>query len=231
MTAHSRIVALFAVIACALSMGVRISPAGKPRPDPGAHVLLAEFEDGWDSLWMAKKFSRSANETRVAVGEDGNRSLEFTSRSSASGMWRNFHLKPVTNGRLSWRWKIERALPGETDERSKDGDDYAARVFVVFSKPLFPWKTRAICYAWAAKEPPGSVYRNPHAKHVAMIILRSGGEDTGKWMSENRDIVADHVEAFGGPPKEIHAFAVMVDTDNTEAATRAWFDDLTFSFE
>ncbi len=33
----------------------------------------------------------------------------------------------------------------------------------------------------------------------------------------------------GIPPKEILAFAVMVDTDDTEEPGAAWFDDLTFS--
>lgn len=231
MTAPRRIVVQIAIMVCVTLMGVRNAPADDPRPVPGTHLLLADFEDGWDARWTVKKFSRSANKTRVATDDDGNRSLEFNSHSAASGMWRKFHVKPVKNGRLSWRWKIETPLEGEVDEKTKDGDDYAARVYVVLSQPLFPWKTQAICYVWAAKEPAGADYRNPYAKNVGTIVLQSGGALAGEWITEERDVVADHIAIFGTPPKEIHAFAVMVDTDDTEARARAWFDDLTFIFE
>ena len=231
MTARSTIVGFVAVTVFIVLMGAPEPAAAQPPPVPGTHRLLADFEDGWDAAWTGRKLSRSANESRVATDEDGNRSLEFTSHSAASGMWRKFHLKPVANGRLSWRWRIENSLPGEADEKTKDGDDYAARVYVVLSKPLLPWKTRAICYVWAANEPVGAIYRNPYAKNVGTIVLQSGGDRAGEWIAEERDVVADHISIFGNPPKEILAFAVMVDTDDTDTQVRAWFDDLTFVFE
>ncbi|MCL5884091.1 MAG: DUF3047 domain-containing protein [Deltaproteobacteria bacterium] len=56
-------------------------------------------------------------------------------------------LDPKAYPRLSWSWKIVRTI-GKGDERTKAGDDYAARVYVVFPSVLF-WKTRAVNYIWA----------------------------------------------------------------------------------
>jgi hypothetical protein len=199
---------------------------GTAEPAPTVFRLLDEFPDGWDDGWKQKTFSDDANEIQVAEEPDGNRALEFDSRGTASGLWRELKVEPLHFGELSWRWKVERCLDGSFDEKTRDGDDYAARVFVIYTSSFLPWRTRAICYVWSSREPAGAAYPNPYTGRVATIVLQSGDENAGEWVSEQRDIVADHVAAFGEPPDKVSGFAVMVDTDNTGTATTTWFDDL-----
>ena len=45
-------------------------------------------------------------------------------------------------------------------------------------------------------------------------------------MNEERDFIKDSERFFGETPEMVTALALMVDTDNTGARGRAWFDDL-----
>jgi hypothetical protein len=47
---------------------------------------------------------------------------------------------------LRWRWRVLEPLPGAISERTKAGDDFVARVFVVFETSRIPTRTRAINY-------------------------------------------------------------------------------------
>ena len=161
-----------------------------------------------------------------AVGEAGNHVLKVESNKSGSGLWRKFKTEPLESGRVSWRLKVERSLIENTHETEKKGDDYAARVLVIFKTHFLPWKITAICYCWAGNQPVGNIYKSPYSDNVATIVLQSGDERAGQWICEQRDIVADYRQYFGKSPKKVSAFAVMVDTDQTAARATAWFDDL-----
>jgi hypothetical protein len=214
--------AVVAVVALAFSITVLAIPT--------SHHLLGDFEDGWDRQWRQKSFTRPSNRFEV-VSEGDNAVLEVTSSNAAAGLFRDFEINPVESALLSWHWKVERSLTDNMNETDKKGDDYAARVFVIFkSSFLLPWKTKAICYVWAGNESIGAVYKNPYSGGVATIVVQSGDDRAGEWLNEERNIVADYVECFGSIPEKLSGFAVMVDTDQTGAETTAWFDDIIVEF-
>jgi len=186
--------------------------------------LLGDFQPGWRSTWHERKFTHHPTQYEV-VPDEGNQVLKGSSIQSASGLWRMLNLHPATSGRIHWRWKIEKPIKNSS-EKTKKGDDYAARVFVVFEPHFLTWKTRTICYVWASQQPAGSVYASPYAKQVATIVLESGDALVGKWQPEERDFVADYKRYFKEPPKTVSAVALMVDTDNTGTEAIAFFDDI-----
>jgi hypothetical protein len=186
--------------------------------------LLGDFQPGWRSAWHERKFTHRPTLYEV-VPDEGTQVLKGTSTQSASGLWRMLDLHPGTSGRISWRWKIEKPIENPS-EKTKKGDDYAARVFVVFEPHFLTWKTRTICYVWASQQPTGSVYASPYAKQVATIVLESGDARVGRWQTEERDFVADYTRYFKESPKTVSAVALMVDTDNTGSEAVALFDDI-----
>ncbi len=190
------------------------------------HVLLEEsFEDGWRDRWRERSLAR--RNTRYKVEDDGGQPvLVAESRSAASGLWRPVPFEAPRSGRLAWRWKVDHAIPGNEREREKRGDDFAARVFVVFGGEFPSRSNKALCYVWAASEPAGSVYPSPYAANVAMIVVASGDSGAGAWHGVERDIIADYRAFFGEDPDELSGVALMVDTDNTRSEVRAYFDDL-----
>jgi hypothetical protein len=187
--------------------------------------LFDDFSPGWRGRWREQ--SLFAQPTRYDVVTDAGRPvLHAASRSANAGLVRELKRPAPAEARLHWRWKVRATLAGNTRERERAGDDYAARVFVVFETSLNPFRTRAINYVWAATEKAGAVYASPYAKNVAIVVLRSGDAEAGAWQAERRDVLADYRAYFGEPATTIGAVAVSVDTDNTQGEAEAWFDDL-----
>ncbi|MFQ6114936.1 MAG: DUF3047 domain-containing protein [bacterium] len=195
-----------------------------------SHKLLGDFQKGWSNHWIKRDSDDKPSKYEV-VQEDTNLVLMVNSDNSASALWRMLDFQSPKSGRILWGWKVAKSLSRKTDEKTKIGDDYAARLFVVFEPHLVSWKTRAICYVWAAKEPVGSMYKNPYASSVRTVVVESGNERKGKWIAEERDFITDYKKIFGKAPEMISAVAIMVDTDNTGQKATAWFDDIVLELD
>ena len=204
----------------ALGIVLALSPA---RGFATLVTLLGEFDKQWDAAWNEKHFTESHNRFEIVTDGD-DEVLCVTSDGSAGGLFRD--IDDVVPAQLSWRWKIARSLSENVHETEKKGDDYVARVFVTFEKSFFRWRTRAICYVWAGNEPIGHIYKNPYAGNVKTVVLQSGDEFAGSWLTETRDLVADYIECFGETPSRLSGVALMVDTDQTKSDASACFDDI-----
>lgn len=187
--------------------------------------LFDGFKPAWREQWREQRLFAKPTRYEV-ITEAGHAVLHAVSRSANAGLVREVTRLAPAAARLHWRWKVRAALPGNTRERERAGDDYAARVFVVFETSVFPLWTRAINYVWAATEKSGAVFASPYTKNVGIVVLRSGDADAGQWQLEQRDVLADYQAFFGEPPSRISAVAVLVDTDNTASEAEAWFADL-----
>jgi hypothetical protein len=159
------------------------------------------------------------------VTEGVERVLRADSDAAATALFRQLDL-PGRTTQISWRWKVDHSLAGELDETQRDGDDYAARLFVIFGDGELNRDARALCYVWAADKPVGSSYRSPYVDGVHTVVLQSGNERAGEWVREARDFVADYRRAFGEDPDAVAAIALMVDTDDTGSQATAWYDDV-----
>ena len=191
----------------------------------GATDLFDGFADGWRARWREEKFFTKPTHYEVTT-ENGAPVLHATSASAHAGLVRAIDVVAPTQAKLTWRWKIRAPLTGNTRERERAGDDYAARVFVVFETSVNPFRTRAINYVWAAHEPAGATYPSPYTRTVGMVVVRSGAAEAGRWHGETRDVIADYRRVFGEAPTRISAVAVLVDTDNTGREAEAWFATL-----
>lgn len=86
---------------------------------------------------------------------------------------------------LEWRWAVE-AMPEGHDERSRVGDDFAVRLYVIGEERTLRWRTRALNYVWSRSEETGSGWKNPYQRQVAMVALRTGLPDKPDWVTERR---------------------------------------------
>jgi hypothetical protein len=149
---------------------------------------------------------------------------------------------------LRWRWKVERVVSA-ADLHRREGDDFAARVYVTFALPdasLTLWeRTRirlarlfygesvpaaALCYVWDNRNPVGTTAWNAHSAQVRMVVVESGAARAGRWVEASRDVAADYRAAFGsrypGPVPRISGVAISADTDQTGESATSWFGDL-----
>ena len=186
-------------------------------------TLLGTFSEDWRDNWEEQKLADAGNDFRVSV--DGE-ALRVRSENSASAIWRPVEYSGQENVTMSWRWKVDRTIPGNTRERERAGDDYPARVFVVFEGTPFDSRSKAVCYVWASNEQIGAAFLNPHVDNVATVVLQSGEDHVGQWIAEERNVVEDFESLFGRLPTTVTGVALMVDTDNTRTGAIAWFDDI-----
>ena len=155
--------------------------------------------------------------------------VEATSHAAASGMIKRLDFNPEHYRYLRWTWKIQHTI-AEGDERTKAGDDYAARIYVVFPGYFF-WQTKAINYIWANHIKKGDFIANAFTSNAIMLAVESGDEKAGQWLIEERDIYTDYRRLFGTDPGEASAIAFMTDTDNTGSSVKAWYGDITLLME
>ncbi len=196
-----------------------------PGAAGGAVHFVETFEGDWRDRWRERRLANRT--TRYKVVEDGGGTvLQADSRAGASGVWRPVTAEEPVAGRLAWRWKVEHTIADNDRERERRGDDYAARVFVVFDGDFASRRAKAVCYVWAARESVGSVFPSPYTANVAMVVLASGDDEAGAWRREERDVLADYRAFFGEDADDVSAVAIMVDTDNTGSRARSYFDDV-----
>jgi hypothetical protein len=205
-------------------------PADPSAPPPG---------------WEALTFSRVPRHTRYLVVREGEGwVLRAESDAAASGLYRPLDLDPKVYRILSWRWKVENVL-AKADPRRKEGDDYAARVYVAFRyEPAAAtlWERSrygayrllygryppglALNYVWESRLPVGTTLDNAYTARAKIIVTRSGTADVGRWVTERRDIYADYRRIVGGEPPRIAGVALMTDTDDTGERAVAYYDAL-----
>lgn len=187
-------------------------------------LTVGNFSAGDFGDWKTKSF-QGMTDYRL-VSQDGRRVLEAESKSSASGLVREIRIDLEKLPYLNWSWRIKDVLSG-IDERTKAGDDYPARVYVVVSGGIAFWRTRTLIYVWSSLQPAGSIWDNAFTGNARVMALRSG---KGKgWATEHRDVRADFKKCFGDEITFIDAVAIMTDTDNSKQQAITWYGDIFFS--
>ena len=191
-------------------------------------VVVGNFSTGDLNGWEPKFFK---GETHYTLTDNrGNKVLKAESNNSASGMVRTIKIDLKQTPVLHWSWKTDGVFEA-VDERTKKGDDYPARVYVVFSGGLFFWKTRAINYVWSSNQRVGSQWANAYTANARMVAVESGSTKIGKWINERRNVLADFRHLFHEEPDSVDAIAIMTDTDNSGKTSTSWYGDIWFSSE
>jgi len=190
-------------------------------------VRVGSFNTNGLDGWSVKSF-KGNTEYRI-VKDAAQRVLQASSHGTASGLVYKTEFDPRDYPILTWRWKVKNII-AKGDSRTRAGDDYAARVYVVFPHWFFP-KTRTLNYIWANRLPRDTVQANAYTANAMMLSVESGHEKAGEWLTERRNIVADFRRAFGEDPPNVGAIAIMTDTDNTGEAAIAWYGDIVISHD
>jgi hypothetical protein len=228
---------LWCLLACLL-LPAATARAQRVRPIPSPGV----------PPWEAQLFPKVEQHTRYEIirAAAGGPSLRSQSDCSASGFVLPLDDVDLTETpRLSWRWRIHQGLQNE-NEQAKAGDDFAARVYVIFAYDprRSSWLERAarrvatllfgrdlpgeaINYVWASHVPVGEHWPNPFTDAARMVSLRTHSftPDAASWHSETVDLLADRLALLGEPLPRVEAIAVMTDTDNSCSRASAEFAD------
>jgi hypothetical protein len=130
---------------------------------------------------------------------------------------------------------------GET--KTKAGDDYPLRVYVMFEYD--PEKAGAfekmkygllksiysvypphssLNYVWANTEQAETIVTSPYTDQSKMVLLQKGAKNAGTWQDETVNIVEDYQKAFGKKPPARARIAIMNDSDNTGESSVSYME-------
>ena len=192
-------------------------------------VEISQFAQKTLDGWEVKSF---AGETDYQiVDEGGSAVLAAKASSSASGLGKKIKVDLNKTPYINWSWRIDNRLDG-LDEKTKSGDDYVARLYVVKSGGALIWKTKALNYVWSSNQAKETVWPNAfQPKNAIMLSVRGKEDQTGQWVTEKRNVREDLQKAFGKDIDRIDAVAIMTDTDNSGRQASAAYGEIFFTAE
>lgn len=194
---------------------------------PLAPIPVGTFSANNLEGWQEKTFDHKTSYQLVKQGEGT--VLQAKSNRSASGLFKNVNIDLTTHPFLNWKWKVDKGHP-PLAERTKAGDDYAARIYIVTKRGLLFWKTKAIEYIWSSAAKKGATWPNAFAKKNDIILTIRSQEDTkGVWYQEKRNVYEDFKKVYGEEIKTVHAVAIMTDSDNSLGSAQASYGDIFFT--
>ena len=227
------IVALQLWLLTALADGFAIAEFSALEPGSGT-------PDGWELTTLP-----NVSPPEFEIIEHANSPvLRISSAAAAGSLTRDGGWDPGRFPLLQWRWRVDRVVEA-ADLRRRDGDDYAARLYVFFDVPLqaLPFVDRtkirlarwlygerlpaaALCYVWDNDNPIDTTVPNAYTDRVQMIVLRNRDDAIGEWVDERRNIADDFAAAFDMAPVPISGIALSADTDQSGESVTAWFGDI-----
>ncbi len=178
------------------------------------------------STWDKKNFL--GQNTYLFSHDNSQNIVRMESDKSASGLFLKKTIDLNKTPMLNWSWKISNVYEA-LNERSKKGDDYPVRVYVLASTGPLPWQKHTLTYVWSNYQKVGTIWPSPYTQKVVMIALNSGSKRANQWQQHQRNVQQDLEAAFGKIYAEIEVIAIMTDTDNSGQKATAWYRNLTFS--
>lgn len=185
--------------------------------------------------------------TTYRIAQVGGRvGVEARVDSSMSLMARPVEINLAEKPILCWRWYVDGPVQ-KADMTRRNGDDYAARVYIAFDMPdsalsgstKFKLKMAramfgknvpdaAVVYVWDNRQPVGTARKSSYTDRSQLVVAESGAGRAGTWVSERADVAADFAKAFGNRPGKPVQLAVASDGDNTKSKGHAAFADIHF---
>ena len=197
-------------------------------------VIVSDFEEvavgELSSDWHQRRKS-DLLEYQV-MSQEGNQYLHAATAGTDMMVVKKIEIDIVEYPYVSWRWRVHE-LPVMGDESVKQYCDVPASIsFVTNRTRLVP---KSIKYTWSTTLTEGAVTESPFAFWPArtdIIVLESGAERQGQWVTVKRNILEDYKKLYGKKSvksKVLTAIAIMSDSDNTGTTSVADYDDILFS--
>jgi len=211
-----------------------------------AETLLTPWTAGppsgeWSTPWKLADIPKLKPSERSLVELDGKQVLRIKADAAAGGLLHPLDLSGEQAWQLSWQWRTEHKLD-KARFATREGDDYAARVYVLLDYPLdsLSFVTRqklrlartffdpdlpaaTLSYVWDNREAPGTHARSAYTETVEMHVLRGPDAPLGEWLEESRDLRNDAIAAFGSAPRKILGVVFAADSDNTGESLTSYF--------
>ena len=194
-------------------------------------IKIFDFTETELSKLEVRKVRGADNKTSYTVGtnENGN-FLKSVAENAASGLGKEIKIDLNKTPFINITWKIEKDLSG-IKENTKEGHDFAARVFVIKKTGATPLSNRAINYVFSSNNEIGSNWPSPYTKKSIDNVLASTQKNLNEWITVKANVKDDFKRFHNLDVNELDGLAVMSDTDNSKMKSIAYFQNIYFSTE
>ena len=179
--------------------------------------------------WQHKKFNGMSEYQLTRI--DGKKAIVASSKQSASALYNKTSINLDATPYLNWTWRVEEFPDTNADDNTKNGDDYAARIYVVFKTGFAFWDIASLNYVWANQRPADDHWFNAYTNKVVMLAVESGSESRGQWQSYKHNVTADIKKYLGKDISKLSSIAIMTDSDDSKSQTKSYYGDIWFSAE
>lgn len=194
-------------------------------------VVVGDFSLGADAKGVPEAWElaeKSGHASLSLTNVDGLNALVMRSVDTSFSIQRHVKVDLEQYPILTWKWKITK-LPAGGDFRKAKTDDQAAQLFLALSK------TRAIVYLWDTTAPQGLIGEAsaPPPMRIKVVVVRSGPSQTGKWITETRNVCQDYRKLYGDGDKElvVSGMRIQINSQHTKTSAESCFADLVFKKE
>lgn len=162
--------------------------------------------------------------------EDHRKILRLETDQGCISLFRSLTVNLQANPLVSWEWSVL-TLPTGAASGQSTRDDHGAALYLVFSSREAPSRKVTLGYVWENARPVGTVLTRPNDPSVHYMVVRSGPDQLGTWLTEERNVLADFRRIFGEEPSMLDGMSLVVDSDQTSSKAASLFGPITFRSE
>jgi hypothetical protein len=63
---------------------------------------------------------------------------------------------------------------------------------------------------------------------VKVVVVRSGPAETGKWITESRNVYEDYKKLYGSEPPTVNGVRLQINSQHTKTSAESYFADVVF---
>jgi hypothetical protein len=147
--------------------------------------------------------------------------LQLRSNSASFSLQTQVHVPLQSTPYLAWCWKVTQ-LPVGGDFRQPHTDDQAAQLLVAFSA------TRFLSYIWDSTAPKGisGAAPAPPFRKILALVMQSGRQTLGTWITEKRNLVDDYTRLFGTVPEALEGLRIQINSQHTGSLAEAYWQSI-----
>jgi hypothetical protein len=240
-----------------IGIAIALSACGLLRPRPPAPPVEptvavtpfsaaapgGPFPKGWYAAALPSLRKLTVYEL---VDDAGTTVVRAHAESSSSGMVHDVNIDVRAFPVVRWRWKVMQLIPG-ADNTRREGEDAPVRLEFSFDgdKPQLPFNERlffaqvkaiagldvpyaTLEYIWGSGAPAGAELINSWTSRIRTLLVQSGPDNLGKWVSEERNLYEDFKRIFGEEPGLLLHVGIYTDADATRATAEGYYGDIEF---
>jgi hypothetical protein len=198
-----------------------------PAPETGKNALpknwVVQGKPGVLPAFFSSMIDEGQNVTFLHMEADRGSASLIT---NAVGV--DLSKKPI----LRWRWRVT-TLPEGADGRARSTDDQAIGIYIGTGSTF---SNKSVSYRWDTETPKGSegnVSYGMGTVKVKWYTLKNKEDAKGVWVTEERNVAEDFMQAWGFYPNEVYVSVSCNSqyTNSRAAADLSWIEFVSLSRE